>query len=153
VPVPHFTVHALKDAWAYDEEEEEDHGSEGHSEEGSSTFSGPTKSSTSGPGTIGKKSRLSVLGGLGGGDKKKKDHGVERKGNISKVGVELEVLPDASGPIEVRCVILLYRAKLISRRTWRLGIRIELMRLRKGRRRVKKLSRLLHSGSEWLLVR
>jgi dynactin-4 len=102
VPVPHFTVHALKDAWAYDEEEEEDHGSEGHSEEGSSTFSGPTKSSTSGPGTIGKKSRLSVLGGLGGGDRKKKDHGVERKGNISKVGVELEVLPNASGLIEVR---------------------------------------------------
>jgi dynactin-4 len=102
VPVPHFTVHALKDAWAYDEEEEEeDHGSEGHSEEGSSTFSGPTKSSTSGPGTIGKRSRLSVRGGLGGGDRKKKDHGVERKGNISKVGIEVEILPGASGLIEV----------------------------------------------------
>jgi dynactin-4 len=99
VPVPHFTVNALKDAWAYDEEEEDDHGSEGHSEEGSSTFSGPTKSSTSGPATLGKKSRLSVLGGLG--DKRKRDHGVERKGNISKVGVEVEILPEALGLIEV----------------------------------------------------
>jgi dynactin-4 len=99
VPVPHFTVNALKDAWAYDEEEEEEHGSEGHSEEGSSTFSGPTKSSISGPGTMGKKSRLSVLGGLG--DRRKKDHGVERRGNISKVGIEVEILPGATGSVEV----------------------------------------------------
>ena len=106
VPVPHFTVHAQKDAWAYDEEEEEEHGSEGHSEEGSSTFSGPTKSSISGPGTMGEKSRLSVLGGLGGSDRKKKDHGVERKGNISKVGVEVEILPDAVGLVEVSHAVM-----------------------------------------------
>jgi len=99
VPVPHFTVHALKDAWAYDEEEEEEHGSEGHSEESSSQFSGPTKSSISGPGTISKKSRLSVLGGLG--DRRKKDHGVERRGNNSKVGIEVEILPEATGLVEV----------------------------------------------------
>lgn len=97
--MPHFTVHALKDAWAYDEEEEEEHGSEGHSEESSSQFSGPTKSSISGPGTISKKSRLSVLGGLG--DRRKKDHGVKRRGNISKVGIEVEILPGAIGLVEV----------------------------------------------------
>jgi dynactin-4 len=100
VHVPHFTVNALKDAWAYDEEDDADHVSEEASEEVSSTFSGPTKSSLSGPGTAGKRSRLSVLGGLG-GNSKKKDHGVERRGNISKVGLEVEILPDAVGPVEV----------------------------------------------------
>lgn len=99
VPVPHFTVNALKDAWAYDDDEDEDHGSEDVSEEGSSTISGATRS-TNAAGTLGKKSRLSVLGTLG-GDKRKRDHGVEKRGNMSKVGIEVEILPDASGEVIV----------------------------------------------------
>lgn len=101
VPVPHFTVNALKDAWAYDEDEEdEDHGgSEGASEGGSSTVSGTTRSGPgTGTGTLSKKSRLSMLGALAGagGDKRsKRDHGVEKRGNMSKIGIEVEVLPDA----------------------------------------------------------
>jgi dynactin-4 len=53
---------------------------------------------------MGKRSRLSVLGGLG-GSSRKRDHGVERKGNISKVGLEVEVLPDAVGVVEVSRVM------------------------------------------------
>ena len=105
VPIPHFTVNALKDAWAYDEEEEEDHGSEEASEEGSSVISGATRSTNAG--TLGRKNRLSVLGSLG-GERKKRDHGVEKRGNTSKVGLEVEVLPDAEGRV---IVSLHFRAK------------------------------------------
>ena len=55
------------------------------------------------PSTLGKRSRLSVLntGGLSSRDKRKLESGVEKKGNISKVTVELEVLPEARGSAEV----------------------------------------------------
>lgn len=96
--MPHFTVNALKDAWAYDDEEEEEHGSEEASEEGSSVISGATRSTNTG--TLGKKPRLSVLGTLG-GERKKRDHGVEKRGNMSKVGLEVEILPDAQGQVLV----------------------------------------------------
>ena len=97
IPTQHFTVAALKDAWAYDEEEEDEdilpalEGSEGYSEEGSTL------------GTLGRKSRKSVLGGGSSRDKKRGEPGVEKKGNISKVGVEIEVSPEGRGAVEVGC--------------------------------------------------
>ena len=96
IPTQHFTVPALKDAWAYDEEEEDEdllpglEGSEGMSEGSSSTL-----------GTLGRKSRKSILGSGSLRDKKREEQGVEKKGNISKVGVEVEVSPEASGVVEV----------------------------------------------------
>lgn len=103
IPVPHFTVNALKDAWAYDDDEEDDHCSEDVSEEGSSTISSATRATAAtASGTLNKKSRLSVLGALG-GDKRKRDHGVEKRGNMSKVGLEVEILPDAVGEVLVSC--------------------------------------------------
>lgn len=61
-------------------------------------ISGATRSTNAG--TLGKKSRLSVLGTLG-GERKKRNHGVEKRGNMSKVGLEVEVLPDVQGPVVV----------------------------------------------------
>jgi dynactin-4 len=89
IPTQHFTVAALKDAWAYDEEEVDDgvplDGSEGQSE-GSSR------------GTVGRKSLLFTEGSR---EKRRGEVGVEKKGNTSKVGVEVEVLPGSKGPVEV----------------------------------------------------
>jgi len=88
-------VAALKDAWAYDDEEEDEdilpglEGSEGVSE-GSSTL-----------GTLGRKSRKSVLGAGSVRDKKRGEVGVDKKGNVSKVGLEIEILPGGSGNVEV----------------------------------------------------
>jgi len=88
---PHFLVNPVKDAWAYDEDEVDDltlgmDSSEGASEEG---------------GSLVKRSRLSVLDPANVRDKKSRDGGVERKGNITKVGLNVELLSDASGPVEV----------------------------------------------------
>lgn len=96
IPTQHFTVAPFKDAWAYDEEEEEDdylpalEGSEGVSEEGSSSR-----------GTLGTRSRKSLLMSGSVRDKKRGEGGVEKRGNTSKVGLEVEVLPGTSGPVEV----------------------------------------------------
>jgi dynactin-4 len=96
IPVQHFTVAALKDAWAYDDEEDEEgpDGSEAASE--GSNLVGTISS---------RRSRLSVLGGVAVGslrDKKdRRDAGIEKRGNVTKVGLEVEVLMGASGPIEV----------------------------------------------------
>lgn len=106
VPTQHFTVAALKDAWAYEEEEEEEilgQGSEDASEEGS------TISGTKGGSSISKQSRLSVLGGGGsaaasGRDTKRekgREVGVEKRGNISKVVLEVEIMPGANGVLHV----------------------------------------------------
>ncbi|ORY25840.1 dynactin p62 family-domain-containing protein [Naematelia encephala] len=92
IPTQHFTVAALKDAWAYDDDEEEDdpmlglEGSEGASEEGL--------------GSVGKRSRLSALGSGSLRDKRGRDSGVDKKANTTKVGLEIEVLPGATGPVE-----------------------------------------------------
>lgn len=50
-----------------------------------------------------KRSRLSVLGMSGGNvrDKRGREPGVEKKGNVSKVGLEVEIMPGARGAIEV----------------------------------------------------
>lgn len=100
---------ARKDTWAYDDDDDDDHAEEA-SEESSSVISGATRSTNTGSGTLtlGKKSRLSVLGTLGGGgDKKKRDHGVEKRGNMSKVGLEVEILPDSTGEVIVSSLTLL----------------------------------------------
>ena len=55
---------------------------------------------TSAVGTLSKRSRISVLAGSG-RDKKKRDQDVEKKGNVSKVLVELEVPPGTTGVVEV----------------------------------------------------
>lgn len=96
LPTQHFTVAPFKDAWAYDEEEEEEDGppalesSEGVSEGGSSS-----------KGTLGRRSRKSLLMSGSVRDKKRGELGVEKKGNTSIVGLEVEVLPGAVGPVEV----------------------------------------------------
>jgi dynactin-4 len=103
IVTPHFTINALKDAWAYDEEEDEEEadfeGTEASEEASGSVATG----SGSGSGTVGRKgARMSLLAGGSVRDKgKERRDGVERKGNVSKVGVEVEVSPQARGLIEV----------------------------------------------------
>ncbi|WVW79965.1 hypothetical protein I302_101938 [Kwoniella bestiolae CBS 10118] len=104
IPTQHFTINALKDAWAYDEEEEEGNddfligGSEaGFSEEGTTTTGGG-----SGMGTLGKKSRLSILGGQGTKKGRDRETGVEKRSNTSKVILLVEVLPDNNTGDRVR---------------------------------------------------
>ena len=94
IPTQHFTVAAFKDAWAYDEEEEEDDPMLGlDGSEGTSEGSG-----------FGHRSRIGGLGAVGLRGKKTREGGVEKRGNISNVAIEVEMLPGASGSIEVCCV-------------------------------------------------
>jgi len=81
----------LKDAWAYDEDEEEDdvlgiEGSEVASEGGSSAT---------------RRFRASILASSTLTHRKIREGGVEKRGNVSKVGIEVEMLPNASGPVDV----------------------------------------------------
>ncbi|WWC68801.1 uncharacterized protein I206_102736 [Kwoniella pini CBS 10737] len=110
IPTPHFTINAMKDAWAYDEEDEDEDfggmigGSEtGFSEEGTAITSntGIGTATGSGQGTFSKKSRLSILAS-GKNDRKNRDRegGVEKRGNISKVNLEVEILDDVKGKLE-----------------------------------------------------
>lgn len=82
IPVQHFTVGALKDAWAYDEDE----GDGGDVDDllGASEATG------------GHKSRMSL-----GGRHKGRDAGVEKRGNITKVSLEVEIDSEAEGRVEV----------------------------------------------------
>ncbi|OCF32373.1 hypothetical protein I316_06043 [Kwoniella heveanensis BCC8398] len=112
IPTPHFTINALRDAWAYDEDDEDDdlvsglgsgsgsgHGQNseaGFSEEGGTTITTTTGTGggTTSTGTLGRKSRLSILAGghsSSTSSKKGRESGVDKKGNISRVGIELEV--------------------------------------------------------------
>lgn len=73
----------------------------GTSEDGSSALPS-TRGTLSGP----KRSRMSILatssaGGLREKEKKKKELEVDKKGNCTKVGIEVEVLPEAKGEIVV----------------------------------------------------
>jgi dynactin-4 len=84
IPTAHFTVGASKDAWAYDDEEDDDSGADDDmvaaDERG--------------------KPRMTMLGGSmrhrGG-----REAGIEKRGNVTKVAMEVEVLPGFTGPIEV----------------------------------------------------
>ncbi|WVO13200.1 hypothetical protein L204_100812 [Cryptococcus depauperatus] len=99
---PHFTISALKDAWAYDDEDEaDDEGSEDAMSIATGTGMGFGAGSSSGTGTLGKKSRLSVLAGGGSlRDRRNRENGVEKKGNVSKIPIEVDVSQDATGPVE-----------------------------------------------------
>lgn len=119
IPTPHFLVNPSKDAWAYEEEPDEYHDIDategGTSEDGSSAFAGLSSSRgtlSAGTGTMGKRSRLSILNttssvGLREKEKRKKEGEVERKGNCSKVGLELEILPGARGRVVVSDHVIL----------------------------------------------
>ncbi|WRT65526.1 uncharacterized protein IL334_002471 [Kwoniella shivajii] len=105
IPTPHFTINALKDAWAYDEEDENEDilmgGSEaGLSEEGTTTTG--TTTTANATGTLSKKSRFSILAntGVGVSNKKLREGGVEKKGNMSKVNLDVELSKEAKGKIE-----------------------------------------------------
>lgn len=76
----HFSVGALKDAWAYDDEDDDAGG------DGDDPMGIPDAA----------KGRMSL-----GGSARHRSHGVEQRGNVTKVGVEVEVARDAEGPVEV----------------------------------------------------
>ncbi|TXT11070.1 hypothetical protein VHUM_01821 [Vanrija humicola] len=85
IPTAHFTVGALKEAWAYDDEDEDDTGAE---------------ADDSAADEARKSSRLS-LGGSSLRHRSTRDVGVEKKGNVTKVGLEVEIRPGAEkGPVE-----------------------------------------------------
>jgi dynactin-4 len=103
IPTPHFVVNPLKDAWAYDEEDDyaDMDGTEVGASDDGSAAQPPSSRGTLG---AGKRSRLSVLATSSGGlrEKEKRKNGdVEKRGNCSKVGVEVEVLPGARGSVVV----------------------------------------------------
>lgn len=83
IPNAHFTVGALKDVWAYDDEEDEHSGGD---EDVASDDRG------------GHKGRSSMLSGS---RHRGREAGLEKRGNVTKVGLEVEVVPGATGPIEV----------------------------------------------------
>lgn len=75
----------------------------GTSEDGSSVL--PSSRGTLGP-AAGKRSRLSVLATSSGGtlrdkERRKRESEVDKKGNCTKVGVEVEILPGATGEVVV----------------------------------------------------
>lgn len=82
IATPHFTCNASKDAWAYDDEEDGD-GSE----------------DAAGTGTMRKGGRLGVLAG-GSLRDKRREAGVEKRGNVSKVPIEVEISEQARGDVE-----------------------------------------------------
>ena len=109
LPTQHFTVNPLKDAWAYDDYELDD----------DPTGSG-SQLSEEASSVAGRKPRSSLAGGtaktlrevLSGSVRKREKDGVERKGNISMVGLEVEVDPRARGRVEVDLEVrLTYRAE------------------------------------------
>ncbi|KAK4685600.1 hypothetical protein P7C73_g4541, partial [Tremellales sp. Uapishka_1] len=83
---PHFTVSPLKDAWAYDEEDEAEEPDE--EMDGMASFS--------------RSSRLSslMLGGGSGRERKSREGDVEKKGNTSKVAFEVEIAAGIPGSVQ-----------------------------------------------------
>ncbi|KAK8861408.1 hypothetical protein IAR55_002227 [Kwoniella newhampshirensis] len=101
IPTQHFTINALKDAWAYDEEDEQDDPAFGGSEAGVSEEGTVTSGTGTGTGTLSKKSRLNVLAGGSVREKRSRgETGVDKKGNTSVVGLEVEVSSEAKGKVE-----------------------------------------------------
>ncbi|WWC87726.1 uncharacterized protein L201_002618 [Kwoniella dendrophila CBS 6074] len=99
IPTPHFTINALKDAWAYEEDDESDDylmggsgigGLEaGFSEEGTTTTGTGTNT-----GTLSRKSKLTILSSNNNKRSKENLNGIEKKGNITKVGLDIQILPE-----------------------------------------------------------
>lgn len=100
VSTPHFTVDAVQDAWAYDEAEEGEDPFAGMGE-GSTEILSQSEDSRE---TAGKRSRtsMSATGTLREREKRHREATVEKKGNTTKVGIEVEVMPHAAGDVEVR---------------------------------------------------
>ncbi|KAE8539773.1 hypothetical protein D1P53_003710 [Cryptococcus gattii VGV] len=96
IATQHFTCNAAKDAWAYEDEDDVEGG------DGDGDGSEDTASMTSGlgAGTMGRKTRPSVLAGGGSSRDKRREPGVEKKGNISKVAIEVDISETARGDVE-----------------------------------------------------
>lgn len=104
--MPHFTINALKDAWAQDDEDADDTGSrdpfDGATDATSENGSGAV-SSTGSLARRASRARMSLSSTIGGGAKDRARwpvDGVERKANTSKVPVEIEVPPEAKGRVQ-----------------------------------------------------
>ena len=93
IGTPHFTVDPLKDAWAY--EDDLDEPEVGGSEDTSTSGRRPRSSLASNTGA------RSVQALLGSSSKRKREGDVEKQGNITKIGLVVEVLPNATGSVEV----------------------------------------------------
>lgn len=117
VPTPHFVVAPPQDAWAYEDDADDlnalEDATEGTSEDGGSVMT----RNTSAVGTLSKRSRMSVLAGgsgAGSGSMRERDRkrgmekDVEKKGNVSKVLVEVEVPPGTRGSVEVGTILSYY---------------------------------------------
>lgn len=102
IATPHFTCNAAKDAWAYYDDEDDD--VEGGDGDGSEDTASMTTGGSAGlgAGTMGRKKRPSVLAGGGGSSlrDKRREPGVEKKGNISKVPIEVDIPETAGGDVE-----------------------------------------------------
>ena len=115
VPTPHFVVAPPTDAWAYDDEDDAHSGllgaPEDATEAGASDDGSVMTRGTSAMGTLPKRSRMSLLPGAGSGtpgmrERRKKEADVEKRGNVSRVLVEVEVPPEAKGKVEVSVLSL-----------------------------------------------
>jgi hypothetical protein len=106
VPTPHFVVAPPQDAWAY-EDDADDYNALEDATEGTSEDGSVMTRNTSAVGTLSKRSRMSVLAGGSGSmrerekERRRVEKDVEKKGNVSKVLVEVEVPPHAGGKVEV----------------------------------------------------
>lgn len=99
IATQHFTCHAAKDAWAYEDEDEDEDVEGGDGDGSEDTASMPTGSGAAG--TMGRKTRPSVLAGAGSSSRdKRREPGVEKKGNISKVPIEVDISETARGDVE-----------------------------------------------------
>lgn len=103
IATQHFTCHAAKDAWAYDDDEDDDDVEGGDGDGSEDTASMTTGSGTTGglgAGTMGRKPRPSVLAGGGSSRDRRREPGVEKRGNISKVAIEVDISETARGDVE-----------------------------------------------------
>lgn len=105
IATQHFTCNAAKDAWAYEDEDEDVEGGDrdGDGDGSEDTASMTTGSGTTGglgAGTMGRKTRPSVLAGGGSARDKRREPGVEKRGNISKVPIEVDISETAGGDVE-----------------------------------------------------
>ncbi|KAL7421309.1 hypothetical protein Q5752_004194 [Cryptotrichosporon argae] len=89
VPTPHFTVDALKDAWAIDDDAADDDDDD----------AGAGASATALV-SLGRRARPSTIGAGSMRERRGKESGVEKRANTSKVALELELGPHATGQVQ-----------------------------------------------------